>query len=271
MPSHVERDLPMLPSSRIRALLLLHNPDATVPDFVRVFEADPALSVAALTAANSAASAPVRRIATVREAVVRIGAAQARHIAVSAIMRSQFDRSLEESWLEVGALWEHLVVVGLLTEVLAGGGEVPGTHFVAGYLHDVGRLALVAQNPFGYRRVIDMAKAGAPVAFAERRVFGINHETAGGRLAEKWGLPDEVAIAASAHHSSDGHPLANAVFHARRIAWKLGYGDGVTAPEEVVSDDETAPVLALFGGDEGLRERVRWHARAGGDEAAAVA
>ena len=83
-------------------MLLLHNPDATLQDFVQVFIGDPALTVAALTAANSAASAPVRPIGSVREAVVRIGVEQARHIAVSALMRSQFDGRLSESWVEVG-------------------------------------------------------------------------------------------------------------------------------------------------------------------------
>lgn len=264
MALRASHNLPMLPGARARALLLLHNPDATIQDFVQVFSADPALTVSALAAANSAASAPVRPIASVREAVVRIGAGEARHIAVSALMRAQFDVRLDESWIEVGAFWEHCVVSGLLTEYLVGQRPGPGVSFTAGFLHDLGRLALVSENPFRYRRVIDLAKAGASVGAAERRIFGVTHPVAGERLARRWVLPDDIATAAAGHHDRDGSPMAVAVYHARRLAWKLGYGDGVLSPDTVELDDETLEVLRHFGGEEGLHARVRWYALAAG-------
>lgn len=257
-------DLPILPGARARAMLLLHNPDATIQDFVQVFTADPALTVSALAAANSAASAPVRPIASVREAVVRIGAEEARHIAVSSLMRSQFDARLEESWIEVGAFWEHCVVTGLLTEYLAGHAAGPGVSFTAGFLHDLGRLVLVSENPFRYRRVIDLAKAGASIGAAERRILGATHLVTGERLARRWSLPEAIAIAAAGHHDREGPPIAVAVYHARRIAWKLGYGDGVLAPDTIELDDETFEILRHFGGEEGLHARVRWYALAAG-------
>lgn len=267
MALQASRDLPMMPASRLRAMLLLHNPDANVQDFVQVFIADPALTVAALAAANSAASAPVRPIAGVREAVVRIGVQQARHIAVSSLMRSQFDVRLAESWIEVGAFWEHSVVVGLLTESIAAGGSAPGVRFTAGFLHDLGRLALVSENPFRYRQVLDLAKAGAPIEAAERRICGQSHLSVGERLANRWGLPAEIGAAAGGHHSREGAPIAVAVYHARRLAWKLGYGDGVLAPDTIELDDETLVVLRRFGGEEGLRERVHWYALASAEGA----
>jgi HD-like signal output (HDOD) protein len=259
-------DLPMLPGARARAMLLLHNPDATIQDFVQVFAADPALAVAALAAANSAASAPVRPIATVREAVVRIGAQQARHIAVSSLMRSQFDARLQESWIEVGAFWEHCVVTGLLTEYLVGMRPAPGVSFTAGFLHDLGRLALVSENPFRYRQVIDLAKAGASVGAAERRIFGATHLATGERLATRWGLPQEIVSATAHHHEREGSPMGLAVFHARRLGWKLGYGDGVLSPDTVELDEETEGVLRHFDGEQGLHARVRWYALAAGGE-----
>ncbi len=259
-------DLPILPGARARAMLLLHNPDATVQDFVQVFTADPALTVSALAAANSAASAPVRPIASVREAVVRIGAQQARHIAVSSLMRSQFDARLQESWIEVGAFWEHCVVTGLLTEYLVGRDLPAGVSFTAGFLHDLGRLALVSENPFRYRRVIDLAKAGASVAAAERRIFGATHLVTGERLATRWGLPPAIVEAAAHHHDREGSAVGLVVYHARRLGWKLGYGDGVTAPETVEVDEETEGVLRHFDGEDGLHARVRWYALAAGGE-----
>ena len=257
-------DLPILPGARARAMLLLHNPDATVQDFVQVFTADPALAVSALAAANSAASAPVRPIASVREAVVRIGAQQARHIAVSSLMRSQFDARLQESWIEVGTFWEHCVVTGLVTEYLVGLGLAPGVSFTAGFLHDLGRLALVSENPFRYRQVLDLAKAGASVTAAERRIFGATHLVTGERLATKWGLPQAIVEATAHHHERDASPVGLAVYHARRIGWKLGYGDGVLMPDTVEVDEETEGVLRHFDGEDGLHSRVRWYALAAG-------
>jgi HD-like signal output (HDOD) protein len=262
MPLRSSHELPMLPGARARAMLLLHNPDATIQDFVQVFSADPALAVSALAAANSAASAPVRPIASVREAVVRIGAQQARHIAVSSLMRSQFDATLQESWIEVGAFWEHCVVTGLLTEYLVGRRADSGVNFTAGFLHDLGRLAMVSENPFRYRQVIDLAKAGASVAAAERRIFGATHLAVGERLAGRWGLPDDIVAATAHHHERESSAVGLAVYHARRIGWKLGYGDGVLAPDLVEYDEETEGALRHFEGEQGLRARVRWYALA---------
>jgi len=73
-------EIPTLPVARVRALALVANVNPSYDDLVGVIDADPALTIALLRAANSAASAPVDRVKTAHVAMVRVGMKEARRI-----------------------------------------------------------------------------------------------------------------------------------------------------------------------------------------------
>ena len=129
-----------------------------------------------LRAANSALSAPIEPITTAREAVLRMGWATSRQIITAGLASAQFDR-LGESGLDIQDLWRHLLATGLLTEALATTAEERSMAFVAGLLHDLGRLAMAAQNPPRYEQVVELVRHGIPVDHAERRRYGLTHSS----------------------------------------------------------------------------------------------
>ena len=77
----------------------------------------------------------------------------------------------------------------------------PEEAFVCGLLHDLGKVALDACFPKSYERVAAKAEVlRGCVTDVERDVLGVDHTTAGQRLAEYWKLPPMVRETVWLHH-----------------------------------------------------------------------
>jgi putative nucleotidyltransferase with HDIG domain len=254
----VVNELPVFPAPRIRALVLLRNPDAGVDDFVSVIEGDPALTAAVLRAANSAASAPVSPVSNARDAIVRIGLKTTSQIASAAILHGQF-RDIDATPLDVPEMWRHILATGLLAEAAASREDAPMA-FTAGLLHDIGRLALASAKPHLYEQVVDRVRLGIEAEEVERALLGTGHSAWGSELAAGWGLPEAISAAIAAHHEPGQSGVARAVYEGRSLAWSVGIGDGLSQPKEMTfpETDRASRLLDAVGGIEGLMGRIRW-------------
>ena len=73
--------------------------------------------------------------------------------------------------------------------------------YVAGLLHDVGKILFIAEFPDKYDEALALVKQGAMDPLdAEQRVLQVTHPAAGVYLLRLWGLPAGVARGAAAHH-----------------------------------------------------------------------
>jgi HD-like signal output (HDOD) protein len=73
--------------------------------------------------------------------------------------------------------------------------------YVAGLLHDVGKLVLAGNLTDEYERVISTARTGnQSLAAVEKEAFGADHADVGGYLLGLWGLPVPVVEAIALHH-----------------------------------------------------------------------
>ncbi|MCK9485945.1 MAG: HDOD domain-containing protein [Dehalococcoidia bacterium] len=269
MPLPTPPDLPILPTPRERALLILMNPDASIEGFTAVVEGDPSLTAAVLRAANSAMSWPSHPIRSASEGVVRLGSVAVKHLITTSLIRSQFS-TIEAAGIDADELWRHLLGCALLCEVQAGDDESAAqTAFTAGLLHDLGRLAMAAQAPTRYRQVVRAAQEGVDARVAERDLFGIDHAEFGQQICERWSLPDEVTEATGGHHEA-GHGVneevsilapslpAEGLTLARSIISGLGIGDGVRRPDKRDDAAENHPLIVGLGGRVEFMDAIRW-------------
>ena len=74
--------------------------------------------------------------------------------------------------------------------------------YCAGLLHDIGKLALEDAMPKSFARIVEQARSTQSSSLAvEQQQLGADHTILGKRLAQKWRLPGEIALAVWLHHS----------------------------------------------------------------------
>jgi len=234
-------DLPPMPAAAARALRLARDPDTTTDELARVVLIDPALAARVLTMSRSVLYLRRTPPKSLRDAIVTVGFQGLRRILMAASARSAF--SVDDKVAQ--ALWAHSLATALAADELAKetpGAPPAGDAFIAGLLHDIGKLIFHVADPKAYAQlgVCDSAK--------EREFFGATHDLAGACVAEIWGLDDAVVQAILGHHGAEAPtPLAVLVGRADLIATEIGYG---SVPQGAV------PGLAVGESPE-LAERVR--------------
>jgi HD-like signal output (HDOD) protein len=224
-------DLPPLPAVAMRAMRLARDPDAKADDLARVVSSDAAIAARVLRIARSAIY--VRRNAprTLREAIMTVGFHALRKILVAASARSIY----RADDAVAAALWEHALATALAADELsrAAGEAAGGDGFIAGLLHDVGRLVFHLADQAAY------ASLGHADEHREQEVFGVTHAAVGGCLAEQWGLEDEVVEGILFHHTPGASRIGERIAAADRIAHEIGFGSvqDPVAPERACGDD----------------------------------
>lgn len=197
-------DMPSIPASAAQVIHLAADPDASAKDVADAVSMDPALTTRVLRIVNSVAYGMPRRVSTVSHAVVIMGMSALRSAVISASVASELSISAEKSGLDPNAFWRHCAGA-------AAGGRILSKHFklgsagemfVAGLLHDMGRLVLARALSLQHRRVMRRMEAEkTDIITAEIDEFGCSHCHAGWWLADQWNLPTELQHAAGHHHN----------------------------------------------------------------------
>jgi putative nucleotidyltransferase with HDIG domain len=215
-----------LPATVARLAALVVREDWSVAEAAHLVEFDPALTGRLLKMANSAATAGLAPVATVRDAILRVGIGPVLAFATASGLKKQLRRALPEYGLSEGQLWRHAVASALAAELLAGPSRVtlPPEVFTAALLHDVGKIVLA--------RFVD----------AEIEVLGANHAQLGGLIARHWTLPERLAVGITHHHTPalgedvvcDGVYLANLA--AKRIGEGVSFSEAELVPDPAALD-----------------------------------
>ncbi|MCX7934233.1 MAG: HDOD domain-containing protein [Planctomycetota bacterium] len=226
------RRLEALPAAATEVMRLVSDPETDAATLARAIEHDPGLTANVLRLANSAALGAAARVATVREAVVRLGAKKISRLVMAGAMEMIGRKPVSGYDLPAGGMWRHAIAVALATDGLARSlaCEAPGWAFVAGLLHDVGKLVLGTFVQVDAEHLWQVSEA-RQLAFdeAEREVLGIDHAELGALLLAHWGLPEEIVAAVRWHHRPEGqetHPAATWVHCADALCLSEGLGLG---------------------------------------------
>jgi len=113
------------------------------------------------------------------------------------------NRSLSGYHLGAGELWQHSLMVGVASEWLAQVLHYPDPEqaYVAGLLHDIGKLLLDQAVFSNYARLADyVQKYNVQLWQVEEKLIGIDHARVGGLIAEHWNFPVVLVDAINFHH-----------------------------------------------------------------------
>jgi signal transduction histidine kinase len=220
--------LPTIPTVATRLLSLTASDDANARQVTELIAADQVLTAKILALCRAADRGVREEVVTIDKAVVLLGFNAVRNAVLSIKVFETFESGngthggAEEGGESIDphtgpdrfdrvAFWRHSLAVGVAAEMIAsahigagGQWDLPPTEaFVAGLLHDIGKLALDYVLPKSFARVIELTDLNqGNIAEFERRIIGLDHHTAGKRIAEQWQLPHRLQDCMWLHGSS---------------------------------------------------------------------
>ncbi len=222
-----------MPGSLPHLSRLAAAPDDSLKDIVRVIELDTGLTANILRWSNSAWSGAQTPIATVKQAVVRLGINQILKLVVGQQIAGPM-RGVHDGYeLEEKQLWAHSVAAALTVEELAViyPRPLPPLAFTAALMHDLGKVFLNQYVDEDKRRQIHvlMEKEGLNGLAAEKAVLGTEHASVGADIAAHWNFPEPLVMTIRHHHDDDCPPdsLLASVRLANAVAKLLGIGLGI--------------------------------------------
>ena len=211
--------LPPAPSVYVRLTAALADPDTSVGDVAEVVSTDPAIVAKLLQLVNSAFFGLGRRITSVREAVSYLGIITIRALVLSTTTFDSFRSPHRIKGFSSACMREHSLLVAKVAAAIVSDPGQRNDAFMAGILHDVGKLVLAAHEPEyleeAYRRAESEDRLLHEV---ERELRGSTHAEIGAYLLALWGLPLDV-VEAAALHNADFEPKERLdVLDAVRVA-----------------------------------------------------
>ncbi len=193
-------DLYALPPVVAHFNRVLNDPDSTAQDVADTISTDVVIATKVLRLVNSAFFGFSRRIGSLKTAIVILGFNEIRKLVLTlGTFQAVTDVSPNFPYK---AFWRHSVAVGLFAEAVLAL-KHPAERddaFVAGLLHDLGKLVIAQEAPHCFARLQELADAGATWRSAEEEVLGFDHAELGGALGIRWDFPDPLVEAIRHHH-----------------------------------------------------------------------
>jgi putative nucleotidyltransferase with HDIG domain len=233
-------DLPTIPTSLVRILQIVRNPNAEFMDLVNAMETDQALVAKVLQVANSPLYGYRREVKDLDRAIALIGFNEVRNLAMGLTAFQTLHRRGGSVRFDRQLFWTHCYTTAFVARFIAKplGFQGQDFAFVGGLLHDIGKVVLDSYFPNEFVEVIEALEQPPHTFYAsEHRTLGNTHDEIGAYLLTQWDFPEDLIAAVIGHHTPDraDHPLADLIFTANLIVHQMGVHS--TLAEQVISLD----------------------------------
>ncbi|ADH86959.1 HDOD domain-containing protein [Desulfurivibrio alkaliphilus] len=200
----IER-MPSLSTTVTKVMEICNQPETSANDLNRVISLDPVLTGQVLKLINSAYYSLPNQIGSLTRAIILLGVNTIKNLALSTAVLGGIGREDSFQALNMDKFWTHSLGVGVTARMLAGRrGAVrqqQEEYFVAGLLHDLGKIPLNVCFPQEYRKIQQLAAyRRLPLDRAEAAVLGLDHGRVGRMIGEKWQLNADLVELLAGHH-----------------------------------------------------------------------
>jgi HD-like signal output (HDOD) protein len=205
-----------------RLVRVINDPRSGSADVARVIGEDQGLTARLLRTVNSAFYSFPRPIDSVTQAVTVVGTRQVRDLALATSVMSMFD-DVPAELIDMQSFWHHSLACGTIARVIAGHRREDNVerYFVAGLLHDIGRLIIFLRAGTQAAEAIGRAReTGQALFLCEAEVLGCDHAQVGDALLDKWNFRGAFREAVLYHHrprSATKFPAETAAVHVADV------------------------------------------------------
>lgn len=196
--------LPPLPHLYQQLMGELQNDNSSLQRIGDIISQDVAMTSSILRMVNSAFFGLPTHVSSLHHAVKLLGVETIRVLVLSIGLFS-YAGTFSFANFSLERLWAHSTRVSCfcrtIAEVERQNAVVRDDCFIAGMLHDLGKLVLATTMPEDYREVLARVQGGGlRLHVAEREAFGVSHAEVGAYLLSLWGFKDSITEAVCWHH-----------------------------------------------------------------------
>lgn len=196
--------LPSLPTVYMELVKETQSPDAKLSSIGAIISKDAGMTTKLLQLVNSAHFGLRQPVSDIGHAARMLGLDTIKSMVLSHKVFAQFEQ-IKSQGLSLRKLMNHSLKVGSLGRLIAKhekvSQQIVNDTYIAGVLHDVGKLVLIKNFPKKYGSLLETAKYENDVLWnVERETFGATHAEVGAYLLGQWRLPNPVVEAVAFHH-----------------------------------------------------------------------
>ncbi|MBI9103313.1 MAG: HDOD domain-containing protein [Spirochaetales bacterium] len=202
--NYIEK-MPSLPTTVSRILEICNSPQTSPTDLNKVISLDPVLMGKVLKLINSAYYGISQEITSLVRAIIMLGINTVKNLALSTAVLGTLGKKSDFQALNMDGFWRHSLAVGVTAKLIAKSRKIDPRkledYFVAGLLHDIGKIPL--NNRFSDEYIMAMSfsdRDRMSLNRAETMAMGMDHGDVGRMIIESWKLDDNIMGVVAFHH-----------------------------------------------------------------------
>lgn len=194
--------LPALPATASAVLKVTADPESSAHDLMNAILPDQSMCATILKIANSAFFGLPREVGTIEKAVMVLGFDEVRNIVLGKAVFNSFKELNADNRESIDNLWQHSFTCGLAAKIIAERIDISASEmFIAGLIHDIGKLAMLLTFPNIYSHLLKSAGTGRRANFEkENELFFIGHDDVTRRILNRWLFPERLVHSTGYHH-----------------------------------------------------------------------
>jgi len=184
---------------------ICHDANTSPADLNKVISLDPVLTGKVMQLVNSAYFGLPQQIVSLVRAIVMLGMNTVKNLALSTAVLNLLGNHKNYQALNMDGFWKHSLAVGVISKLLAKkcspDHKYLEEYFIAGLLHDIGKIPLNSKFSEEYTLAMEGSDTTHQSLFlSEKQIFGIDHTQVGKLIAQNWKLGTEITDAIGYHH-----------------------------------------------------------------------
>ncbi len=195
--------LPTIPHILLEINRMLEKADVSNKRMQDVIEKDQVITTKILKLVNSSFYGFRSKIVDISQAILILGFNTVRNSIATVALIDIFRTKEKFGDFDIRDLWKHSLAVAVTSRRLAETARMapPSDCFVAGLLHDLGKVIMEEHLPGIFERVLKLSQEeGISFVEAEKKFLPITHAGIGAHLVRKWRFPARLVDAIAHHH-----------------------------------------------------------------------